>query len=102
MSLCPILTQQADFYSLYPFSFHRRTLPYYLPKPTGDVKTRNALLKNGEQLLCDLDAAGPVGSVKGTDEKMGSSAYFSPSKAQFFVCMQALKQRVASARAMVR
>ena len=47
-------------------------------------------------MLCDLDAAGPEGSTKSGTDKLGSSAYFSPEKARFWVRQVAFAKKQAT------
>ena len=47
---------------------HRNTLLVY---PTDSIQ-------DPEVMLCDLDAAAPIGSVRSARQKPGSSGYFAP------------------------
>ena len=49
-----------------------------------DLKPRNVLIDKDEKiLLCDMDAASKVGSLRKRGEKIGSSGYYSPEVARF-------------------
>lgn len=68
-----------------------------------DLKLRNILVlrsidpKERNVILCDLDAASPIGATRGTDEKRGSSAYFAPEVARWVTTLQNYEAINASA-----
>ena len=66
-----------------------------------DLKLRNTLLVNrnqmskqaGEVLLCDLDAASPIGSKRNTKQKPGSSGYYAPEVARWVIDTNERKEK---------